>query len=326
MRVSGGDVLHRAYAVGDGGGLTVVEIENDTSSPVAVVFGRPDLLTARPPAAVPLGGIELPPHPVVLPVGHRSGVRVALAHDGRAGGALPTGLPSADQVAAGWVRQTDGRVRLELPAGAPAVPLTTRRSELLLVGPDRGDDVGLLVGVAEVVRMGEPPAHWVGAVVAAAERLARRHRRVPTLPWTVDAALAAAGEVLTRAGELTAVDDLALTRRHLAPPEPTPLDPPSGVLDLAWAQRRVLVHGVETVDVFPAPFPTAWLGQPVEAHGVPAGGATVGIALRWHADRPALLWEADEPVRLTCSGLDPDWTASGPKGEALLSRPRAARS
>jgi hypothetical protein len=93
---------------------------------------------------------------------------------------------------------------------------------------------------------------------------------------------------------------------------------------LAWAQRRILVAGAGVVDLLPDPFPPAWLGQSVEAHGVPAGEATVGMALRWHGARPALLWEADAPVRLTCSGLDPAWTGSGASGEALLSPPRAA--
>lgn len=39
MRIPGGDVLHRAYAVRDGGDeLVVVEVENDTPVPVALVF------------------------------------------------------------------------------------------------------------------------------------------------------------------------------------------------------------------------------------------------------------------------------------------------
>jgi hypothetical protein len=95
------------------------------------------------------------------------------------------------------------------------------------------------------------------------------------------------------------------------------------VAGLAWAQRRILVAGPDGVDLFPAPFPPGWLGQPVETAGVPAGDALVGVALRWHGARPALLWETDAPVRLTCSGLDPAWTGAGARGEALLSPPRA---
>jgi hypothetical protein len=324
LRVAGGDVVHRVYAVGDGGGLTVVEIENETALPVAVVFSRRDLLTARPTGAAPPVGGEVPDDGLVVPVGHRSRARVALPHDGRGGGALPGGLPSAEQVANGWVTQTTGAVRLDLPSGAPRVALTTLRAELLLAGPDPGDDAGLLVGIGELTRLREPATRWVDAVVDAAEALARRWRRQPELPWLVDAALASAAEVLSRAGERRAAGDLAATRRLLPPPEPTPAEPPEGVAGLAWAQRRVVVAGTGALDLFPDPFPPAWLGQPVEGHGLPAGSAVLGVALRWHGARPAVLWEADAAVRLTCSGLDAAWTGSGERGEALLSPPRPA--
>jgi hypothetical protein len=325
MRVSGGDVVHRAYAVGDGGGLTVVEIENESVLPVAVVFSRSDLLTARPPGPVPDVGGDLPADGVVVPVAHRSRAAVALPHDGRQRGPLPSGLPTAEQVANGWVRQTAGQVRLDLPPSPPTVALTTLRAELLLGGPQRsGDGSGFVIGVAELTRLGEPAASWVGPVAAAARALARGSRRRQVLPWLVDAALGSAAEVLGRAGERRAARDVDAMRRRLPPPEPTPVEPPGGVAGLAWAQRRIVVAGPGALDLLPDPFPPAWLGHPVEAHGVPAGDAVVGMALRWHGARPALLWEADAPVRVTCSGLDPAWSGSGARGEALLSRPRAA--
>ena len=77
-----------------------------------------------------------------------------------------------------------------------------------------------------------------------------------------------------------------------------------------------------------AHWPTAWLGQPVEAHDVPTRIGTVSWAVRWHGERPAVLWEvapndpsantpADVPV-VTAPGLDPAFTATGWQGEALL--------
>ena len=45
------------------------------------------------------------------------------------------------------------------------------------------------------------------------------------------------------------------------------------------------------------------------------------MAVRWHGARPALLWEASAPMRLTCTGLDPTWSSTEPRGEALLQAP-----
>jgi hypothetical protein len=68
--------------------------------------------------------------------------------------------------------------------------------------------------------------------------------------------------------------------------------------------------------------PDAWLGQGWEVHDAPTAWGTMSYAVRWHGERPALLWElrahGDGPVRLTAPGLDPAWSTTDPKGEALL--------
>jgi hypothetical protein len=56
----------------------------------------------------------------------------------------------------------------------------------------------------------------------------------------------------------------------------------------------------------------------VEVYGAVAAGVTVGFAVRWHGQRPALLWDLSTPARLTCSGLDPVWSTATARGEALL--------
>ena len=90
VRVPTGDAVHRVYSVADSRGLTVVEVENDSSLPIAVAFaGRDDVLTDRPSGAAPIAGIELPPPAFVLPVGHHSSVRVAIAHDPSHAAGLP---------------------------------------------------------------------------------------------------------------------------------------------------------------------------------------------------------------------------------------------
>jgi hypothetical protein len=71
--------------------------------------------------------------------------------------------------------------------------------------------------------------------------------------------------------------------------------------------------------------PDGWFGQGWEVHGAPTAYGTVSYAVRWHGDRVALLWEVEPhddavagPVRLTAPGLDPSWTTTERRGEALL--------
>ena len=60
VRVPRGDVVQHVYTVADAGGLTVVEVTNESTLPVAIAFGRRDVLTERPIVDVPIEGIELP--------------------------------------------------------------------------------------------------------------------------------------------------------------------------------------------------------------------------------------------------------------------------
>jgi hypothetical protein len=69
--------------------------------------------------------------------------------------------------------------------------------------------------------------------------------------------------------------------------------------------------------------PTGWLGAGWEVHDLPTAFGSLGYAVRWHGERPALLWELDVrpglgPVRLSAPGLDATWSSLQPRGEALL--------
>jgi hypothetical protein len=45
----------------------------------------------------------------------------------------------------------------------------------------------------------------------------------------------------------------------------------------------------------------------------------VSFAVRWHGDRPALLWECElAGIRLRAPSLDPNWSTTDRRGEALL--------
>jgi hypothetical protein len=66
-----------------------------------------------------------------------------------------------------------------------------------------------------------------------------------------------------------------------------------------------------------------WLGQGLEVHDAPTRHGRVSFAVRWHGDRPALLWHLEphpsvDGARLTAPGLDPTWSTTELRGEALL--------
>ena len=115
VRIPSGDAVQRIYSVADDGGLTIVSVENASTLPIAVAFGHRGVLTSRPPADVPIRGIDLPEDAFVMPVGHGSTVTVAIPHGGPRAGPLPDGLPKPEQVARGWVTQTDRASRLVVP-------------------------------------------------------------------------------------------------------------------------------------------------------------------------------------------------------------------
>ncbi|MFN8016749.1 MAG: hypothetical protein U0P45_01365 [Acidimicrobiales bacterium] len=70
-------------------------------------------------------------------------------------------------------------------------------------------------------------------------------------------------------------------------------------------------------------FPPGWYGGAVEVHDAPTGAGRLSYAVRWHGTRPALLWELEPhpdlaEVTLTAPGLDPAWSTTEQRGEALL--------
>ncbi|WP_426572021.1 hypothetical protein [Aquihabitans sp. McL0605] len=70
-------------------------------------------------------------------------------------------------------------------------------------------------------------------------------------------------------------------------------------------------------------FPDGWFGGGVELHDAPTTFGRLSFAVRWHGMRPALLWELEPheglgPVRISVPGLDPTWSTTEARGDALL--------
>lgn len=313
VRIPSGDAVQRVYSVADYGGLTIIEVSNDSTLPIAIAFTGGGLLSRRPPTSMPPQGIDLPPDAVIFPVGHQATLVVARAH--ATCESLPDVVPSAEHVSRGWLAQTQRASRLQLPDASIVEAVTSARCELLLNGPvalGANDDVDpefFLLGVAELVRMGDRPAMWVEDIAAQVERVARSDTRI------AGGTIEAAARVLHAAGEHRAVADLrrmGLSSQHDEVPDEMPDEP---AVVPAWAERRLVTSHEHAAQLMPQSFPASWLGIDFEAHGLAIGlASTLSFAIRWHGDRPAVLWEVDgEPMPLSHD----KWSTGLLAGEAL---------
>lgn len=320
LRIPQGDAVQRVYAVADHGGLTVVEVENDSALPIAVAFAGVPVLSARAGGGLPPQGIDLPEGAVAFPVGHRATVTVAIAHDGPRAGTLPGPLPSATQVARGWTTVCERASRLLVPDVSLMEAVIRARCQVMLDGPEdvAADPVGFLLGVTELVRMGGRADDWMPEVAEAVAALVA-HRDDERLA----AALDGTERVCVAAHDARARRDLARVRSMLAPARPRALRPAErGVRLVSDLERAIACDG----DLFADGLPPSWLGANFEVYGVPTGAeSSVSLALRWHGDRPAVLWESTGSSRaLTASLLAPGWVTTEASGETLWPAPIGA--
>jgi hypothetical protein len=269
---------------------------------------------------MPPQGIELPADAVIYPIGHMSTITVGRAHGGCV--SLPDVLPSAHQVAHGWLAQTQRASRLQLPDAAMVAAVTAARCELLLNGPAAGlaglaasdaiDPAAFILGVAELVRMGDRPSIWVPEIATQLERLARSGAQIGFF------VVEAAARVLHAAGEHKALADL---RRMKLIIDPDQADNRAGEMPVdaalvpSWVERQLVTSDDHSAQLMPNSFPRAWLGVDFEAHGVAIGSAsTLSFAIRWHGERPAVLWEVHGPPMPLTHG---EWSTGQLTGEAL---------
>ena len=321
VRVTAGDVRQRAYCVVEGGVFAVLEVENDSPQPVAVAFAvrgnGPPLLSPRSATTVPLR--ESPHGPptdaAVFPLAHQAVLRVAVPLSS-AGDGWPSRLAPASRVVAGWRAIDEQGERIEAPGSLPA-RFALARAQLLLASTS-DPATGLLV-VAARWRLSNDPADLppIQEIGRAAQRVAAGARSSAS---AVDrAALVEARSMLSALAEARAARDID---RILEGLDDAPMEIESDDdIALVAAVRRMLVGdraGPPTVVLLPDP-PAEWAHADVAAHHVPTRWGEVSFAVRWHAERPALLWECEQPVVVTAPALDSGWTSDQPRGEVLLS-------
>ncbi|CAN0330552.1 unnamed protein product, partial [Phaeothamnion confervicola] len=76
VRIPQGDAVQRIHSVADAGGLTIIEVTNESPLPIAVAFTTGALRSVRTPTAGSIAdlanlGIDLPEGSVEFPVGHQ---------------------------------------------------------------------------------------------------------------------------------------------------------------------------------------------------------------------------------------------------------------
>ncbi|MEP6658749.1 MAG: hypothetical protein ABJD24_02395 [Acidimicrobiales bacterium] len=297
VRVPGGDAIHRAFVVA--GGHVVVEIENASPAPFAVAFSNAEVVGPVAPSAVPESA-PLPPGWVAFALAHRARLTIVWPR-----ASMPPRVPTSESVVRGWQTQCDRGVRYELPDEALLESLTAARCALLLDGPLVSDDPATrLLAAGEWVRLGEDGRPLVPALADAVHALARTHSE-----W----ALRSGADVLRAAGEDQAASDVDDIIRRQSASEAEPVS----VLARVRSLVRAGAHG--GIELLPR-FPEAWVGQSVAVYGEHTPLGRLSFAVRWHGSRPALLWELDGPgtVSLLRCGLDPTWSTTEPRGDALL--------
>jgi hypothetical protein len=333
MRVPSGDAVQRVYGApaGDVGEVAVVEISNESPAPFvaalvvrgaasldldgATVYadGRSVLRTSRPPSrwAVSIDGSteqtvtngEASDGPFrhrqdrgarlvgafLFPVAHRTTLRavVCLGIDG-IGATEPSALPDAAAVARGWQAQLDRGLRVELPDEGLQRAVETARVATVLAGQAWRVEPEVAAVLEDWGLDAEAALAWGRLTGRARRRLRRRDR-----------ARASWSDVLARAA--------AADARLLA------------------ALRTVLVQDHDAGVTLLADWPRQWIGQPIDVRDAPTRRGPVSCSVRWHGERPALLWEGPDGATFTAPGLDPTWSSTDARGEALLAAfaPRA---
>jgi hypothetical protein len=319
VRVTAGDVRQRVFGAVDGGVVAAIEIENDSSLPVAIAIAMrgdgPTVLSPRGATAVPMPeGTDGPPaDAAVFPLAHHAVLRVALPLTAGMDD-WPVRLPSSAQVAAGWRAVDERGERIDAPGTLPG-DFALARAQLLLGAHD--DAAAELLTTAARWRLSNDSSDLLSArdAARAAQLVADRARKQPT---AVDrAALVDARVLLDAIGDRRAAADIDRVVDRLDEVVSRCDDD----VALVAAVRQMLARdrsNPRTIDLLTS-LPPEWSRADLAAHRIPTRWGEVSFAVRWHGARPALLWECEQPVTIRVPSLDATWSSQAPSGEALLS-------
>jgi hypothetical protein len=326
VRVPGGEVVMRAYAVAAAGTpLVVADVEN--ASPAAavvawVVRAAPGYRIGR----VAIEGstlliderarVELPRVPTHWSVAKRAvGVHAAVVDGGASSGRFEPVVTRRGDLEVALLFPVAHRTRTRIAASA-----ATNGAGSIAVGalPALADvERGWAAALERGMQVELPDEAMQASVDAARATLllgtvkpARRDRLV---------ADAAAAWGFTEAGSRRAPDrdDGDPWLRVKAALDGSGASPRRAA-EWLRAMRAVLVALTDDRVALLPHFPVEWLGQAVAAGGVPTPHGPVSFALRWHGTRPALLWDVPASLRVHAPMLDPAWEGIGNTGEALL--------
>ena len=198
--------MQRVYSVADHGGLTVIEIENDSPLPIAVAFTNGNLLSHAACHPRRLLELTLPAESVAFP---DRAPRNADGGDPACGdgcvGRLPGGLPTAEAVARGWLARSTRAGRLVTPDAELNERMVAERCETgIAAGPSnrrRSIRSVYVLYVDQLVRMGEDAASFRCRELAVRSKWLPKMRSTSrSLPrrWVLATAFAAADRVLRR--------------------------------------------------------------------------------------------------------------------------------
>jgi hypothetical protein len=265
-------------------------------------------------------GIELPADSIVIPIGHKSTARIALAHNNPASGRLPDDTPDHQAVVRGWEKACDTASRFNVPDHTIVAGVSRVRSDLLL-GVGATDDAAI-----ELARLGEKYSDSIVDVVEAVQRRLKEEKRAKVLRWDTPHVLSSAARACVLLGDEVASGDIGATWLRLVDRDvqELPLEVPAGLQAIAWAES-LLAQGSPSggvCHVLPHGIPEPWWGASFEAHGITGDPfRTVNYAIRWHGPRPAILWEITGAPGLVLS--HGEWASTDASGETLLEAPIA---
>ncbi len=266
VRIPGGDMVQRVYCVADMGGMTVMEFENDSPMPVVIAVTRSDVFTTREPHHTAPLGIDLPADSIVLPVGHKSSTRIALAHSQPTSGRLPDDTAHYQQVVRGWETACDRASRMTLPDHTIVATVAKYRSELLLgIGIDTDNAI-------ERVRLGEIHRDSIIEVVDCVQHRLRREKRSKILRWDTPHLLLTAAKATVMLGDETATGDIARAWLRIADRAVAdlPVEMPEDFEAIAWAESLLALGSPSggQCRILPFGIPEPWWGASFDVHGL----------------------------------------------------------